>query len=357
MCFSGKFTPDKMTMIKKSYLLFVYLSSTLKECSGYRHNEDRSLINDYSIGDTTVDMNMTEIILSNRIQDVSNNIGSSVVAGDITVQLFSEECHDVKDNAGLEVEVNNTSYDPSLFTYDIIINPDLIATSPGGFVHFEDQVNFSNGIIRFCTRVTTFVGSTEMIFKETNFQLDFDWSGTFMPTNLTFTDNPVDLFVTEMDTSYFVQACQCNGKFECYSPPPVGQNQNLNLCIEPTGGINVHEVYISNFNIQLSAGIEEYTPVSFGSSSWSNDGLTIVTRKGDTMRVSAPVPAWSFRQNEALINVTGSAFLEYKRDTNEKMKMPLYRNFHLQVEIATISDTSCIDLLLNNFFFTFSRFL
>lgn len=175
-------------MIKNFSILIafgaVFLHNSCTIGLAYKTNEKGFSLTDYSIGDTIFNLNMTELNLSNRLNDVSNSIGSAVEAGDVSVELLDFGCFQTRNKTGLEVEVSHTNYISSPLTYDLEINPDLIAASPGGFVHFNDDSNFSNGTIDFCIRVTTYAGSFSILFLETNFQVPFlRWNDTITLTN------------------------------------------------------------------------------------------------------------------------------------------------------------------------------
>jgi len=286
---------------------------------------------------------------------VSNEIGDKVTQN-VSISLYDYGCENKKDtiNNTNAVIIESTNFSPSSFGYVISISHPNLGTDTGGFVFMN--ANPSLGKIKFCTRVSTWEGSTQVFFRETNFVLSYDLTeNNFNLTSVEIDENDPGSFIADVDTEFFIKACQCS-EYACISTPHnLKQDENLVMCLEAQHPDEMEDtVNISNFNIKLSAGVGqsyvEYNPVQFGTGSWVHDSLTLVQgpNADGVIMISTPIIAKFFIQTHKSINVTGNCFLEFdtaKSVTNDS----LFMEFNLKFGIEEILNEGCLIKLIRKF--------
>lgn len=128
---------------------------------------------------------------------VENEVGSAIEdTSKIDRALFLKDCSDERPNDSTQF-VNLGTEDfvtfPSTYIYNILFNQDTIDSDTGDFITCDTLVEDSctKGTVEFCTRVSTYNGSVEKTFRETNFILDFDLANsTFGFTHVNATQAP-----------------------------------------------------------------------------------------------------------------------------------------------------------------------
>jgi len=287
---------------------------------------------------------------------VENEIGQTVIVGNVGVTLFDFNCNNVKINSGLEVSLDPISYSSTPHVYYVDVDQARIGNGTD-FVFFDADSN-STGSIKFCTRVSSYEtlhqGTKEVAYRETNFDLRFDLTdnGFFMDTTI-FENDATDLS-TDVQSAFSVGVCQCDNDYTCLSTTQtIEQDSSLVICLEPEGGNDSDVVEITNFNLVIEAGSSvssnyfSYSPVSFGTTAWKNDVLTKVELKPNTNRikVSSPITAGFFIQGFSQIRAGGNANLEFVSAKEERS--PSFSFFSIDLELA-VDDTNagCFKSLL-----------
>jgi hypothetical protein len=247
-------------------------------------------------------------------------------------------------NAVTIFQVNPT---PASFGYSVNISQSNIGDDTGGFVF---PTGPSTGDVKFCTRVSTWEGSIEVAFRETNFILSYDLTNNnFALNNIQIEENDPDSFITDVDTDFSVIAYQCSNYLQTTSHT-LQQDENLVICLEPShpGGM-AHVVHISNFNIKMYAGSAatgdyvEYNPVWFSTGGWTSDSLTAVSEQpdpADIIMISTPVIAQFFIQSHIQINVSGNCFLEF--DSAKEARAPVFVGYDMQFAVVDGREEGCL---------------
>lgn len=286
--------------------------------------------------------------------DITNTIGVKVT-DPVTVQLFDKNCVNKESNTSAVVSIQNLVSTPASFGYEVKIDQSLIGadTVIGTYVTCSPQSgsSCSVGTIEFCTRVSTFIGSIEVAFRETNFNLGFNLTdNAFSLPSIGISENDPDSFITDVDTDFDVDACQCEN-FVCATPSIIAQDENLVMCIYPVHGTDPSQasnVKITNFNIDIDAGDGSgfsYRPVVFGTNAWNNDALTDVAEDGNdfTIMISTPIIAQFFIQNVNTIDVNGNAFLEFKSGKDAATQFGKYA---MEVALRVDPELGCLSILI-----------
>jgi hypothetical protein len=278
----------------------------------------------------------------------SNVIGSKVTQN-VVVQLFDFNCINAKDNMNSTnaVTIFQVNPTPASFGYSVNISQSNIGDDTGGFVF---PTGPSTGDVKFCTRVSTWEGSIEVAFRETNFILSYDLTNNnFALNNIQIEENDPDSFITDVDTDFSVIAYQCSNYLQTTSHT-LQQDENLVICLEPShpGGM-AHVVHISNFNIKMYAGSAatgdyvEYNPVWFSTGGWTSDSLTAVSEQpdpADIIMISTPVIAQFFIQSHIQINVSGNCFLEF--DSAKEARAPVFVGYDMQFAVVDGREEGCL---------------
>ena len=285
---------------------------------------------------------------------VSNPIGSKANLNNVVVQLFDFNCLNQKDNMNSTNAVTIFATDTTqaqTFGYSVNISQSNIGDDTGGFFF---PTGPSTGDVKFCTRVSTWEGSVEVAFRETNFILSYDLTNnTFALSNILIQENNPDSFITDVDTDFSVLVYQCNNYLQT-TPHTLLQDENLVICLEPfhPGGM-AHVVHISNFNIKMFAGTVgsptyvEYNPVWFSTGGWNHDSLTSVSEQpdpADIIMISTPVIAQFFIQSHTSISLSGNCFLEF--DSNKDAKAPVFVGFDMTFGVVEAAEEGCLVSLI-----------
>lgn len=287
--------------------------------------------------------------------DLTNPIGSRANLNNVAVQLFDFSCQNTKDNSNSTNAVTISSTDTSQvqsFGYSVNIDQSNIGDDTGGFVVSTGP---STGDVKFCTRVSTWEGSIEVAFRETNFILSYNLTeNNFTLTNTQIQENDSDSFITDVDTDFSVLAYQCNNYVEVTTPPALEQDENLVLCLEPThGGSMAHVVHISNFNLKIYAGSAttndyvEYNPVWFSTNGWASNSITDVKEKPDpedVIMISTPVIAQFFIQGHTTIKLSGNCFLEF--DSTKEAQAPVIAAYDMEFGVEMGAGEGCFVALM-----------
>jgi len=315
-----------------------------------------SYIEPWLVGDTSVSLTDASSNYFDSSLSVSNTIGSKVV-DPVDVKLFDKNC-DTLETGTAVVSILNLVPTPATFGYEVKVDQSKIGNTDSTYVTCIAGANAAcaEGTIEFCTRVSTFHGSIEVAFRETNFALSFNLTENgFELGNINIEENDPDSFITDVDTEYTVGICQCDSTGTCVSPSTIEQDENLVICLEPEHPTDASNVEITNFNIEIApstavAGFTSYKPVWFGSDSWVSDALTDVTVLGDTVKISTPIIAQFFIQNVGSVEVSGNAFLEFK---SAKGEAPVFTKYAIIVALAEGVEVGCLAGLIRRIRSTF----
>ena len=310
--------------------------------------------NPWLVGPTTYSLNGNNNYFDGYL-GVSNAIGSKANVNNVVVQLYDSNCVSKKDNMNSTNAVTIFATDTTQvqsFGYSVNISQSNIGDDTGGFIF---PTGPSTGDVKFCTRVSTWEGSIEVAFRETNFILSFDLTkNTFDLKNIQIKQNNPDSFITDVDTAFSVLVYRCNNYAKVASPDPLKQDENLVVCLEPTHEGNMaHVVHISNFNLKIFAGslgngnYVEYNPVWFSTGGWDHDSLTSVSEQADpadVIMISTPVIAQFFIQGHTTISVSGNCFFEF--DSAKEARAPVFVDYDMQFDVIDIVEVACLDALL-----------
>jgi len=258
----------------------------------------------------------------NTMLHISNDIGVYVQPNSVVVDLFDENCVNEQNKTGLSVNIieidgpNLGSGDP--FSYHIAFDNTKFGTNPGELIHFTGigSEGNSKGSIKFCTRVTASELGVRVSFIETNFDVGFDLTNnTFLLDNVSVESNNPDDFTNNVDVELGVDACHCTEDFICYengAGPSIGNNEYLSLCLQPTGSQS-GKVYISNFNLMLSAGSITYSPVSFGDGTWNPNLMTSteLNEEKNVLQILTIIISDFFILEDKDLKIMGNAFLHF----------------------------------------------
>ena len=275
---------------------------------------------------------------------LSHVLGASVT-DPVTVKLFDKDCiNEETDPTAVVSTLANVQVSGS-YSYQVNIDQSKIGSDASGSGTYVSCTatpggSCSLGNIEFCTRVSTYHGSIEIAFVETNFDLGFNLTDNdFSLPNVQISENAPDSFITDVDTDFDVAACQCDS-FNCLaSADAIEQDESLVMCIyptHPTVGM-ANNVLISNFNIDVtdSTGAQPltYQPVIFGTNMWVADPLTNVSVDGNdfVVMITTPIIAQFFIQNINTIDVGGNAFLEFK---SAKGAQPVFGQYMMEVGLG-----------------------
>jgi len=284
---------------------------------------------------------------------VTNAIGASV-SDDVQVKLFHQDCatEDTSDAGVVTIDVTDAT--PASFGYSVNINQSLIGDDADySSCDANANADCAEGTIDFCTRVSTFSGSTEVFFRETIFQLAYNLTDNDISLdNVVITENTVDSFLTDVDTAFIVESCQCDANNDCITTPPdVEQDTSLVMCIYPE-----HEsddslndiVKITNFDLTISGGSVSYNPVAFGTSTWNPDTLTSVVpdTEENVIKITTPITAQFFIQDVQTVSVGGNAFLEF---TSAKGGAPMFGAYTLNIGLVAGPEGGCLQGLVARF--------
>lgn len=287
-------------------------------------------------------------ILDGKLQ-VKHAIGHNVDPSNVDVQLLDKNCENPTSDPGLEVSLEKIEYSNSPFVYNVSVNETLIGSSPGGFVTFinQEDTGKSKGFIKFCTRVVTREGNVAAAFKETIFKLNFDLTDKGFIFSTTLLEDSPDVFVTVIEDSFAVGVCQCDGDYVCYSSgsaPTIEQDESLTICLFPTANEDASVVHISNFNLQMSSkdGAYSYSPVSFGTATWSEDSLTDVYLQDDSdvIKISTPIVARFFIDGYEELDVSGEAYLEFDQ-TSKQENSASFSRFETMIKLQPRKLSGC----------------
>jgi len=287
---------------------------------------------------------------------VSNHVGFKVDLSNVVVQVFDFNCANEKENMNSTNAVTIFATDTSqtqTFGYFVNISQANIGDDTGGFVF---PTGNSTGDVKFCTRVSTWEGSIQVSFRETNFILSYDLTNnTFALDNVQFSSNiPLsESFSADVDTKYSVDIYKCNNYIQT-TAHTIQQDENLVICLEPQhpGGM-AHVVHISNFNIKIFGGSAatndyvEYNPVWFSTGGWNHDALTSVSEQpdpSDIIMISTPVIAQFFIKGHTTINVSGNCFLEF--DTAKGNELSTFVSYDIQFSIVAVEEAGCFQKLV-----------
>lgn len=282
---------------------------------------------------------------------VTNAIGDSV-SDDVQVKLFHKDCVTEDTSGAGVVTIAVTDATPASFGYSVNIDQSLIgADSDYSTCDGNANVWCSEGTIDFCTRVSTFSGSTEIFFRETIFQLAYTLTDNAISLdNVAISENTVDSFLTDVDTAFIVESCQCDSESQCITTPPdVNQDTSLVMCIYPEheSDSNLNNIVtITNFDLTISGGSVSYNPVAFGTSTWDPDTLTSVVPDNNTIKITTPITAQFFIQNVQTVSVGGNAFLEFM---SAKGGAPMFGAYTLDIGLVAGPEAGCLQGLVARF--------
>jgi len=143
--------------------------------------------------------------------------------------------------------------------------------------------------------------------------------------------------------AYAVASCRCGDDYRCIPPAeilPIQQDESLSFCIFPVSPNDASLVEISNFFTVFEAGSElnddfvSYQPVSYGSTTWQSDPLTLALEGPfNRVRITAPIVAAFFLEGHTSFNVRGNAMLEFASSDRPNAYLPLMSLFDFKVDL------------------------
>jgi len=299
---------------------------------------------------------------------VTNAIGFKITDNP-TVQLFDKDCVNLA-AAGDLVSVSGETFtdgsgatDQGSNAYTLNIDQAKIGADVAIGTYVECDITdpgsgCSIGNIKFCTRVSSFVGSVEVAFRETNFDLGFNLTDNEITlASVEIKENVPDSFITDVDTAYSVNACPCDDSFTCVSPSAVAQDTPLVMCIHPLHdnqeNTAAENVKITNFNVNIKPTGDtdpNFDAVTFGTDSWAASELVFVETDDDDfkIKITTPIIAQFYIQNIATVDVTGNAFLEF---VSGKGGAPIFGEIAMEVGLAGVGgyEYGCLSGLLQKF--------
>lgn len=303
---------------------------------------------------------------------VTNAIGFKITE-DPTVQLFDKDCVNLASDGDL-VSVTGATFtggsgggsgetDQGTNAYQLNIDQAKIGADvvTGTYVECDTtdpDSGCSIGNIKFCTRVSSHVGSIEVAFRETNFDLGFNLTDNVITlASIEIEENTPDSFVTDVDTAYSVNACPCDSTFTCVTASAVAQDTPLVMCIHPlhNGAENTaaEDVQITNFNVNIKPTGDtdpNFDAVTFGTDSWVPSELVSVDIDDDDfkIKITTPIIAQFYIQNIATVDVTGNAFLEF---VSGKGGAPIFGDIAMEVGLAGVVgyEYGCLSGLIQKF--------
>jgi len=299
---------------------------------------------------------------------VTNAIGFKIT-DDPTVQLFDKDCVNLA-AAGDLVSVSGETFtdgsgatDQGTNAYTLNIDQAKIGADVATGTYVECDITdpgsgCSIGNIKFCTRVSSFVGSVEVAFRETNFDLGFNLTDNVITlASVGIEENVPDSFITDVDTAYSVNACPCDDSFTCVSASAVAQDTPLVMCIHPLHADQenaaAENVKITNFNVNIKPTGDtdpNFDAVTFGTDSWVASELVSVETDDDDfkIKITTPIIAQFYIQNIATVDVTGNAFLEF---VSGKGGAPIFGDIAMEVGLAGVGgyEYGCLSGLIQKF--------
>jgi hypothetical protein len=285
---------------------------------------------------------------------VTNPIGPE--ADSVELLLFEDDCEtEIVGDDSSAVYVSGITLEGGASSYSVTFDTGNFATNEG-IVEFSGDGG-STGIVKFCTRVTSYEEELKASFFESVFKLNFDMTDNeFELLGVGIEENEKDEIVTDLQSEFTVNACNGCEDFICsLDAQLVNQNEALTFCIYPShSDMTVSAtVEISNFDAIISAGdpeennYVEFVSVSMGSTAWESSPITTVSENyfttGHIVSVSTPLLAEFFTSDFTQVNVNGNAFLEFivaKAGRNELVSWGMVQ------PIATGVTSGCIENLI-----------
>lgn len=298
-------------------------------------------------GEKPFDVGSAEISGEGDSLTVSHAIGPYITMN-ATVELLDFGCENksvAHENNTVSLENEDMSSRP--VTYDIVTDIQKVTEDPQGFVEFTNGGTYS-GVIKFCTRVSTYEGSVEVAYKHTKFELGFDVLETsFNLTSISIQEKPRESFETLVDADYEISTCQCE-LFSCIAPVAVEQGDPLKVCITPTHPDGKTDVSITNFNVKMSAESStdyyEYNPVWFGTGQYESDALTTISEQGKVIMIEMEVVAQFFIRGFPSVTLEGNAFLEFV--SSKARTTPLFGGFYMGFDLVNDEYRGCFKMLV-----------
>jgi len=284
---------------------------------------DRPTSDDFLIGAAVMSS------ISNRgIFSVNQTIGDGPTS--VNATIYDYTCDTVISDP--LVTYSGDIYNGEYFIYGIDLDKEYLFESP---LVTLDPDNELRGVLQFCIRVSTWVDVFEVTFRETNFNIFFDFSTLF--STLTYASSRSGLMEKlqqlgeEVATEYNVEACFCGSEtFVCVSQTPTfSQNSLIQMCLFPTlNGQPSSDVTITNFDMsfQGSDKIYTYSPVQLGPTSWSENAVSeiqegINSDDARTIKIVTPFVAQLFDEvdpgNTYTVPISGSAILAFNEDSEQ----------------------------------------
>lgn len=251
-------------------------------------------------------------------------------ADDVSFTLFDFTCEtEVSDPA---VSIDPSPFSPGAAMLDVIFDTGEFGDS--GLVMSDG----SSGEVKFCLRAASYEADIDfdVAFRDTQFTLGFDLSDIgYEVTSITITEESPDSFLEDdLGTDFTIGVCQC-ADYEC-ATSTVTQNDPLILCLfAESEESDASSVFISNFNVEITAGDIEYEPVMLGSTTYVPNALTEVTVDSDgVVMVSTVLIASFFTEGYTSVALGGLVFLEFVSPA--PMAQRAFHDYALVLELAAV---------------------
>jgi len=296
---------------------------------------------------------------------VTQLVGAKVLSSDdVKILLMQKGCGSAPPTSSDPVSLGTTNFVPGsistktkgVVTYDIDIDVMKIGNVDSDYLECNDFANSTCGVgsIQFCTRASSYEGSLEVAFRETNFDLNFNLTDNEITLeNMVIEENVPDSFITDVNTDFKVKACRCNLENDCVTTlGPVQQDTSLVICIypwHPTSGLE-QVVKITNFDLTMkpldSSNPVSFNAVQFGTDTWNPSSLVFVEPNNDDFKITIamPVIAEFYIQEVNTIVLEGNAFLEFN---SLKNRGTAFGDFVMEVNLEVYGmQVGCLQTLL-----------
>ena len=279
-------------------------------------NSETFTLSGPTYNEADLDNFQSSMTVSYTVSDYNEIFPSNVV-----VTLFPRDCPNGEslDQTTEVVQIDETTYDGSTtFEYDITVESSLIDDS-SDLVTFvvDDEAPYSIGAINFCTRVTTFldsVGSNAISASFTNWVIGFNMTGGIISfeDELSVSTSTIEDEEFDVVTPGSVSICYCED-ITCKTPGAIEMNSNIELCLSRPSRFD-----IPNFNLVLTVGNFEYTPITLGTDGEYNivsSDLTSVTTNNRFLVITTFAVGSLYEQDSTTLEVSGTAVLEFESST------------------------------------------
>lgn len=296
---------------------------------------------------------------------ISNSLGTA--ADNITLELFSDDCETLQNltstNSSIFLDPSTIIIEEDLISYTVEILEKNFAWDDvtGNYLTWVQDENggLSTGYVSFCTRVNAYSDVFIISSRETLFNFSFDFTDNSFGLDTNLSPKDPEVITEEIDTDHEVIVCQCRD-FVCGSYS-VLQRDSLQVCFTITAEESDPDaVFISNMNMQLSAGVQAdgnyfgYSPVWYGEGMYETNALTSTEVDDETkvLMVTTPIVGDFYLNGFETVNLQGNAFLSFfnTTDDNTRKQQQMKTVFTLEIELLHEGFNGCVMGVLKGIF-------